>query len=179
MAQHFPLEQKTRDVRGLWSNSDGGWGGCCHCLVSSRPAVSVSLLPVSDSSGVCIGQFWHFTASSCHPRGPFHMSWALPRLGWTQLVSTLLVLVSSVLGEGRNTQWGKPGTENCAPGLTGRSFWPCSSCLGAILGHNEFWRWNQNFSGGFLAENESGFCLGAIRGCSECWRWNPISAMGS
>lgn len=102
-------------------------GGCCHCLVSSRPVVSVSLLPVSDSSGVCIGQFWHFTASSCHPRGPFHMSWALPRLGWTQLVLTLLVLVSSVLREGRNTQWGKPGTENCAPGLTGRSFWPCSS----------------------------------------------------
>lgn len=32
------------------------------------------------------------------------MSWALPRLGWTQLVLTLLVLVSSVLREGRNTR---------------------------------------------------------------------------
>lgn len=123
----LPPGTKDPGCQGLMEQFWWWMGECCHCLVSSRPAVSVSLLPVGDSSGVCIGQFWQFTASSCHPRGPFHMSWALPRLGWTQLVLTLLVLVSSVLREGRNTQWGKPGTENCAPGLTGRSFWPCSS----------------------------------------------------
>lgn len=139
----------------------------------SFPALS------SDSSSVCISQFWHFTVSSYHPLGPFCISWAFPQLGWTQLVSTPLVLESSALRGGRDTQLGKRSVEKRTPGPTGRSFCPCSFCRGIILGQNEFWRWNQNFRGSYLAENESGFRLGAILGCMEFWRWNPISAMGS
>lgn len=145
--------------------------------MSSRPAVSVSLLPFSDSSMFRSVLALH--CLFCPLLGPLCISWALPRLDWTQGVPTLLVLVSSALGGGRNAQWGKPGTENCTRGPTGRSFCPCSFSLGVILGHNEFWKWNQNFRSGYFAENESGFCLGAILGCMEFWRWNPISAMGS